>query len=93
MKGFTMTDENKLGENLTFISGAVRYSDLIYFALQSDGIDTALDPHFYPVTFDDGTWGADITVERPKEMATDTAAKLPAIRHCIAATEVWVNVF
>ena len=63
MKGFTMTDENKLGENLTFISGAVRYSDLIYFALQSDGIDTALDPHFYPVTFDDGTWGADITVE------------------------------
>jgi CMP-N,N'-diacetyllegionaminic acid synthase len=27
--------------------------------------------------------GADITIKRPDEMATDTAAKLPAIRHCL----------
>lgn len=33
------------------------------------------------------TWGADLTVERPADMATDTAAKLPAIRHCVAAAE------
>ncbi len=28
-------------------------------------------------------FGADIAVKRPDEMATDTAAKLPAIRHCL----------
>lgn len=28
--------------------------------------------------------GADIAVRRPDEMATDTAPKLPAIRHCLA---------
>ncbi|MCK1387480.1 acylneuraminate cytidylyltransferase family protein [Bradyrhizobium sp. 21] len=27
--------------------------------------------------------GADIAVKRPKEMATDTAPKIPAIRHCL----------
>ena len=27
--------------------------------------------------------GADIAVKRPEEMATDTAPKLPAIRHCL----------
>ena len=27
--------------------------------------------------------GADITIKRPDEMATDTAPKLPAIRHCL----------
>ena len=28
-------------------------------------------------------WGADIAVKRPDEMATDSAPKLPAIRHCL----------
>jgi CMP-N,N'-diacetyllegionaminic acid synthase len=28
-------------------------------------------------------WGADIAAKRPDEMATDTAPKLPAIRHCL----------
>lgn len=32
-------------------------------------------------------WGADLLVERPAEMATDTAAKCPAIRHCLLETE------
>jgi CMP-N,N'-diacetyllegionaminic acid synthase len=31
--------------------------------------------------------GADVLVRRPDEMATDTAAKLPAIRHCFEAAE------
>jgi N-acylneuraminate cytidylyltransferase/CMP-N,N'-diacetyllegionaminic acid synthase len=31
--------------------------------------------------------GADVLVRRPEEMATDTAAKLPAIRHCFEAAE------
>ncbi|PJG53240.1 flagellar modification protein B [Bradyrhizobium forestalis] len=30
--------------------------------------------------------GADIAVKRPDEMATDTAPKLPAIRHCLEQT-------
>lgn len=31
--------------------------------------------------------GADLVVERPPELATDTAAKLPAIRHCVEQAE------
>lgn len=31
--------------------------------------------------------GADILVRRPDELATDTAAKLPAIRHCLEMVE------
>lgn len=32
-------------------------------------------------------WGADHLIKRPAELATDQAAKLPAIRHCVAETE------
>ncbi len=32
-------------------------------------------------------FGADVLVERPMEMATDTAAKLPAIQHCVETAE------
>jgi N-acylneuraminate cytidylyltransferase/CMP-N,N'-diacetyllegionaminic acid synthase len=32
-------------------------------------------------------YGADMVVERPESLATDTAAKLPVIRHCVAEVE------
>lgn len=32
-------------------------------------------------------WGADYQIRRPDELATDKAAKLPAIRHCVIETE------
>lgn len=32
-------------------------------------------------------WGADYVVHRPQEMASDTAAKVPAIRHCFQSIE------
>lgn len=32
-------------------------------------------------------YGADIIVERPSELATDTAAKLPVIQHCVTEVE------
>lgn len=32
-------------------------------------------------------FGADLLISRPDEMASDTAAKLPAIRHCVAEVE------
>lgn len=32
-------------------------------------------------------YGADIVVERPAELATDTAAKLPVIQHCVREVE------
>ncbi len=32
-------------------------------------------------------YGADLMVERPPELATDTADKLPAIRHCVQDAE------
>lgn len=31
--------------------------------------------------------GADLMIERPAELASDTAGKLPAIRHCVAEAE------
>ncbi len=32
-------------------------------------------------------WGADLLIERPPELASDTAAKAPAIRHAVASAE------
>jgi CMP-N-acetylneuraminic acid synthetase len=32
-------------------------------------------------------YGADLLIERPKQMATDQAAKLPVIQHCVSAAE------
>lgn len=32
-------------------------------------------------------YGADLLVERPAQLATDTAAKLPVIRHCVEQAE------
>ena len=32
-------------------------------------------------------WGADVLVERPAELATDSAAKLPVIQHCVKTVE------
>lgn len=32
-------------------------------------------------------WGADFQVRRPDELASDTAAKIPAIRHCLQEAE------
>lgn len=36
-------------------------------------------------------YGADILILRPEEMATDSSAKLPAIRHCVQETERLTN--
>ncbi len=32
-------------------------------------------------------WGADLVIERPEVLATDTAAKLPVIQHCVSEVE------
>lgn len=32
-------------------------------------------------------YGADVLIERPKELATDQAAKLPVIQHCVQSAE------
>ena len=32
-------------------------------------------------------YGADFLIERPADMASDTAPKLPAIRHCVSEAE------
>lgn len=34
------------------------------------------------------TWGVDHLIKRPAELATDHAAKLPVIRHCVTQTEL-----
>lgn len=35
-----------------------------------------------------GQWGSDLLIRRPDELATDTAAKLPAILHCLEQVEI-----
>ncbi|MDT8903842.1 cytidylyltransferase domain-containing protein [Anaeroselena agilis] len=32
-------------------------------------------------------WGVDYLIKRPDELATDTAAKIPVIQHCVVETE------
>lgn len=32
-------------------------------------------------------WGADLLIKRPDELASDTAPKIPAIRHCVLEAE------
>lgn len=36
-------------------------------------------------------WGADYLIQRPDDLATDEAAKLPAIQHCVEETETLTN--
>ena len=38
------------------------------------------------------TWGADILIERPADMASDVAPKVPAIRHCAIAAEARLGI-
>ncbi|CAI8998361.1 CMP-N,N'-diacetyllegionaminic acid synthase [Brevibacillus sp. IT-7CA2] len=38
------------------------------------------------------TYGADVLIERPIEMATDESAKLPAIQHCVKEVEARLGV-
>lgn len=38
-----------------------------------------------------GRYGVEALIVRPRELATDTAAKLPVIRHCVEETEKIVN--
>ena len=35
--------------------------------------------------------GADLLIDRPPELASDTAAKLPAIRHCVEKAEQFIG--
>ncbi|MXN65575.1 flagellar modification protein B [Stappia sp. GBMRC 2046] len=37
-------------------------------------------------------WGADVVVRRPDEMASDTAAKSPSIRHCVETAEAELGI-
>lgn len=34
-------------------------------------------------------YGADLLIKRPEELATDVAAKIPAIQHCVNESETW----
>src|SRR3990167_5065405 len=36
-------------------------------------------------------WGADFTITRPQELASDTAAKIPAIQHAVKTAEEKLN--
>ena len=37
------------------------------------------------------TWGADFLIERPEDLSTDIAPKLPAIQHCVQEVETLLD--
>ena len=70
------------GKNLRLLAGKPLIAHSIEQARQSglfEAIGVSSDSNDILKTADE--WGADYLVERPAEMASDTAGQLPAIRH------------
>ncbi len=76
-------------KNLRLLAGKPLIAHSLVQARQSGLFDLLAVSSDSPAILDAAAaWGADLSVLRPAEMATDTAAKLPAIRHCVVAAEV-----
>ena len=76
------------GKNLRELCGRPLIAHTIEQA-RASGLFAALavssdDPNILTVA---ESFGADVLVRRPDELATDTASKLPAIRHCVEAAQ------
>lgn len=76
------------GKNVRLLAGVPLIAHSLRHAVESglfDAIAVSSDsPELLAIA---RQYGADILVVRPAEMATDTAAKLPVIRHCVAEAE------
>jgi CMP-N,N'-diacetyllegionaminic acid synthase len=75
-------------KNLRIIAGKPLIAHSIEQARLSGAFEVIAVSSDSPAILDAGkAWGADMLVDRPQEMATDSAAKLPAIRHCVGTAE------
>jgi CMP-N,N'-diacetyllegionaminic acid synthase len=76
------------GKNLRALNGLPLLAHSLRQAVASGLFDTIAvssdSPEMLAIAKDNG---ATFVVDRPAEMATDTAAKLPVIRHCVAEAE------
>lgn len=76
------------GKNMRLLAGVPLIGHSLRHAVESGLFDTIAvssdSPELLAIAQE---YGADVLVVRPPEMATDTAAKLPVIRHCVAEAE------
>jgi CMP-N,N'-diacetyllegionaminic acid synthase len=77
-----------VNKNIRMIMGKPLIAHTILQAIEADCFD------FIVVSSDSKEilniskdWGADMVVQRPKEMASDQSAKFPAIKHCVKYIE------
>jgi len=76
------------GKNLRPIAGKPLIAHTIEQARQSALFDcVAVSSDSADIRAAGREWGADQIVERPDELASDSAAKVPAIRHCTSSAE------
>ncbi len=75
-------------KNLRPLAGKPLIAHSIEQALDSEMFDAiALSSDSEAILEAGRRWGADHLIERPAELATDGAPKIPAIRHCAAVAE------
>lgn len=81
------------GKNLRLLSGLPLLAHSLRQAVASGLFDAiAVSSDSQEILRVAKEYGATILVSRPEEMATDVAAKLPVIRHCVAETERMLGV-
>lgn len=79
-------------KNLRFMLGKPLIAHSIEQAIESRLFDViAVSSDSEEILETAQKYGANVLVKRPPEMATDTAAKLPAIQHCVGETENLLN--
>ena len=76
------------GKNLRDLAGKPLIAHSIQKAKESGLFDAvAVSSDSEDILVAARTWGADVTVARPDVLASDTAPKIPAIRHCAETVE------
>src|SRR5690349_12141498 len=80
------------GKNLREVAGKPLMAYTIEAARQSDMFEAiAVSSDSEEILALAHRLGADVLVRRPDELASDSAAKVPAIRHCFEAAERELN--
>ena len=80
-------------KNIRLIGGKPLIAHSIFQARESDLFECiAISSDCEEILETARKWGADYLIRRPDELANDTAAKLPAIRHCFLHVENFLNI-
>ena len=77
-----------VGKNLMMLAGKPLVAHAIEQAHASELFETvAVSSDADAILEAAETWGADVLIQRPEDLATDHSPKLPAIKHAVRATE------